>query len=116
MISVSGTLRFLRVVIVGGFTAILLDTCAIQLPRAVYILSSPSTKKECARIRTGSSRKEVLTLIRSVSEPDQQFERDGRLYFLREDGGCVVEFDPGTQFVRQARFDPGLRVLGPRDQ
>lgn len=73
-------------------------------PERSYLSKSPSSAAECAGMRPGMSREEVLTRIHHTTPPRQEYEKGGQLQFSRKDGTCSVELGPDGRVAR-SRFE-----------
>lgn len=79
-------------------------------PMVMYDLLSPASSKECAQVRKGMTRREVLAVIHRATPPfAEHITVEHQMVFGREENACVVEFDPEKDTVINARLDPTLK-------
>lgn len=83
-------------------------------PELWSTLRSPDIGSECSQIQSGMSRQQTLQLIHVRTLPeDEFFDEQGRLFFSREAGVCIVEFDADRETVTSARFEVATIRLVP---
>jgi hypothetical protein len=82
----------------------------ILLPVVSYAVSSPNSERECAAIKPGMSRSEVLDLIRKGAPPLSEYMEGSTIVLSRASNACTVEFDPDKNIVIRSKLDPNRRM------
>ena len=103
--------RFVILSLLGCVAAFVVDTAATNLPRQAHRMRSPKTSVQCASMRAGLSRSDVLKRLSEDYPPHLLFEVANEITFSRlNDGTCVVRFDAEQRVVRADFAEP--QVVG----
>jgi len=103
----------LLVVVVGIWLVFSFLVTSIILYKGAYLsylLTSPSSERECKKIRPGMDLHRVIAITSNHAEPGDQGLVGDEVYFSRADRSCHVEMDPALMQVKRVYVTKDIEI------